>query len=324
MACEKEEESILRILLQDLEHLEHNQKGKQREGEFSDLAIALNCMKDDCLAEQTSIEDGIMALSISTAVATDQNELASIKCEETIAEYDHQLALALEKGDSNDDDVADVSNLCDRALREVNEDPLSTVIGDLMGRMDLSSKSLDDESSSSFSSSHKGPSMKQCVSCLENFDTTVTVRPCAHEFCRECMRQLFLGATKDEELYPPRCCGNVVPPGLALRLLSYKELRDFSESALEWTAKDRLYCAEPSCSKFIPPFAIRNEFGTCTRCHRQTHVHCRSFAHPGIDCPMDDALHDVLQIADTENWQRCFNCRAMVELQHGCNHITCR
>ncbi|KAK4938597.1 hypothetical protein LTR66_015080, partial [Elasticomyces elasticus] len=138
MACEKEEELILRILLQDLEHLEHNQRGKQREGEFSDLAIALNCMKDDCLAEQTSIEDGIMALSISTAVATDQNELASIKCEETIAEYDHQLALALEKGDSNDDDVADVSNLCDRALREVNEDPLSTVIGDLMGRMDLS------------------------------------------------------------------------------------------------------------------------------------------------------------------------------------------
>lgn len=66
------------------------------------------------------------------------------------------------------------------------------------------------------------------------------------------MKQLFLGATKDEELYPPRCCGNVVPPGLALRLLSYKELRDFSESALEWTAKDRLYCAEPTCSKLSP------------------------------------------------------------------------
>lgn len=39
---------------------------------------------------------------------------------------------------------------------------------------------------------------------------------------------------------------------------------------------------------------------------------------------MDVALHDVLDMAEARRWRRCYNCRAMVELQHGCNHIYCR
>lgn len=109
-----------------------------------------------------------------------------------------------------------------------------------------------------------------------------------------------------------------------MRVLNYDELQAFSKRTIEWTTKDRLYCAEPTCSKFIPPFSIQNKHSTCPECHQQTHLPCRSFAHPGVDCPMDDALHGVLAMANAENWRQCFNCQTMVELQHGCNHITCR
>ncbi|PVH71728.1 hypothetical protein DL98DRAFT_387736, partial [Cadophora sp. DSE1049] len=31
----------------------------------------------------------------------------------------------------------------------------------------------------------------------------------------------------------------------------------------------------------------------------------------------------VLQAADENGWQRCYSCRRLVELDIGCNHITC-
>ncbi|CAG8908251.1 unnamed protein product [Penicillium egyptiacum] len=190
-------------------------------------------------------------------------------------------------------------------------------MGDLMGRVALSDKASNNGEGSSLihpsraSSGMRDSGMRECASCFTKVDSIMFKGLCGHEFCRDCTRQMFLGAIKDEELYPPHCCGNVVPPGVALRILNYEELRRFSERALEWTAKDRLYCAEPTCSKFIPPFAVQHEHGTCPECHRQTHVLCRSLAHPRVDYPMDEPLHAVLEMAEAENWKRCFYCRTI-------------
>lgn len=104
-----------------------------------------------------------------------------------------------------------------------------------------------------------------------------------------------------------------LPPGAQHRMRSNKH-----------STKDRVYCAEQSCSKFIPPFNIENEHGMCPQCRRETHLPCRSLAHPGVDCPMYDKLQSILAIAEEENWRRCSNCRTMIELHHGCNHMTCR
>ncbi|KAA8650387.1 E3 ubiquitin-protein ligase [Aspergillus tanneri] len=316
---------ILQLLLEDLDHLENKQKGKQAAGKRTDFETALMYMRDEVMAAQNSIEDGILALSTSTAIATDQNLLASIRHDERIAEQDRRYALALDNEKSNPQDVSSILTKSKVASTDENEDAISVVIGDLMGRMTLNDGSVNGEGSSRHIASSKMANLgKDCDSCFEKCDVPMFAVPCGHKFCRDCTRQMFLGAIKDEELYPPRCCSNIVPPGIALRVLSYDELRAFGERAIEWTTKDRLYCAEPTCSRFIPPFAIQDDHGTCLECHQQTHLPCRSFAHPGVDCPMDGALHSVLAMADAENWRRCFNCRTMVELQHGCNHITCR
>lgn len=309
---------ILRLLLEDLDDLENRQKGKQGTGKETDLEIAISCLREDIRAMQTSIDDEILALSTSTAIATDQKILASLQREERLANQDHQLALALSNGTStsNRTNALDVSS-------DDDDNAVSIVMGDLMGRMSVSGASNNGEGSSYMRSS-RGDLMSECASCLTEVDSIMFKGACGHGFCLDCVRQMFLGAIRDEELYPPRCCGNVIPPGVALRILNYEELRNFSERALEWTAKDRLYCAEPTCSKFIPPFAIRDEHGTCPECHQRTHVPCRSLAHPRVDCPMDEPLHAILEMADAENWKRCFNCRTMVELHHGCNHMTCR
>ncbi|KAJ5793703.1 hypothetical protein N7457_000302 [Penicillium paradoxum] len=313
---------ILQLLLEDLESLEDRQKGKQGAGQETDIELALRCMREDVQATQTCIEDQILALSTSTAIATDQKILSSFQHEERVANEDRQLALALDSGTR----PPRTTPFAGPGMKspDDDDDTVSLVMEDLMDRMILNEKPLNGEGSSRVRSSRTHNFMRECASCLDKFDTTVFNGPCGHGFCYDCTRQMFLGAIKDEELYPPRCCGNVVPPGTAMRVLDYEELRKFSERALEWTAQDRLYCADPMCSKFIPAFAIQDQHGTCSECHQQTHLPCRSLAHPKIDCPMDENLDIVLEMADSKHWKRCFNCQTMVELRYGCNHITCR
>lgn len=320
MTSEDSNPAILQLLLDDLDYLEDRQKGKQVAGKHSDLELAISCMREDLMAAQTSVEDAVIALSISTAVATDQMLLNSIKNDEVNAEQDHAYALALSAGrPARPETPAPREEL----WMEDNDDAVSVVMCDLMSRIAIDNGEGSSHTRPPASQSKTPSTTSKCVSCLDEIHTSTYTSPCGHEFCLDCIKEMFLAATKDEELYPPRCCGETVPPGIALRVLNYKELSAFSERGMEWTAKDRLYCADPTCSKFIPPFAIKDKIGVCPSCKQSTHLTCRSLAHPGIDCPMDDALNNVLSIAENEGWRRCFHCRAMVELRHGCNHITC-
>lgn len=309
----------LQLYLEDLTELEDQQKGKQVAGKLTDLELAIASMKDELLAARVSLQDHVLAISTSTAIATDQNILMSIRYDENVAQRDHQLARGMDRDEHciphNANESAPAAEGFD------NSDAISTVMGDLMERMTLAHR--EDDGGPSRRSAQTHHTLIQCGSCLEDTEAFFE-SSCGHEFCRDCTRQLFLGAIKDEELYPPRCCGRIIPPGITLRILSYQELRTFSERAIEYAAKDRVYCAEPTCSKFIPPFAVHDDHGVCSECHQETHLPCRALAHPGIDCPLDNTLQDVLTMADAENWMRCFNCRTLIELQHGCNHITCR
>lgn len=162
-----------------------------------------------------------------------------------------------------------------------------------------------------------------CDSCLEQRQILLT-KSCNHSYCHTCIRDLFLGAMRDEELYPPRCCAEPFPAETASQVLSNKELVNFNQKATEYTAKNRVYCAEPGCSSFIPQSAIQSDIGSCPRCQKETHLPCGALVHPGVDCPLDSTLQNVLSMANTQGWQRCYSCRAMVELYHGCNHMTCR
>jgi hypothetical protein len=51
---------------------------------------------------------------------------------------------------------------------------------------------------------------------------------------------------------------------------------------------------------------------------------CKAASHGILDCPKDDATAAVLATAHEAGWSRCCGCRALVELAHGCYHMTCR
>ena len=139
--------------------------------------------------------------------------------------------------------------------------------------------------------------------------------PCKHEYCRDCIQGLFQASLTDDTLFPPRCCKQPITFGGGVRI------RSFESKLIEFDTPDRTYCSNQLCSAFIRVENILEEKATCPECSTITCTVCKSESHLG-DCPADAGLQQVLAAAEEHRWQRCFNCRRVIELEVGCNHIT--
>lgn len=162
---------------------------------------------------------------------------------------------------------------------------------------------------------------RQCIVCdlkkplFETFQT-----PCGHDYCQECLHTLFQLSVTDETLFPPRCCRQEIPFQSVKIYLSSALLATLELKSIEFKTSDRTYCSQPSCSLFIAPLDITGEQATCTTCGTRTCTICKNNTHDG-DCLEDIATQQVLETARQQGWQRCYNCRRLVELDMGCNHM---
>jgi len=230
-------------------------------------------------------------------VVSDQHVLTTLMGEEGLAEDDHTLAVAF-GGDEARLDLNEEP--AERRKRDVPQpgnvevDSVCEVLGSLakmsvkQGDNGMNGENVATSASSASSSARSGP----CVSCMKNVKEEALIRSsCDHLYCRDCVRDLFLAATKDEELYPPRCCGNVFSPEFAMQLLSYKELAVFSAKGVEFTSETKTDCGDPTCSTFLLPWLIDEERATCPKCWKTTHVPCQTVVEDGPDheCPPDEA-----------------------------------
>jgi len=161
-----------------------------------------------------------------------------------------------------------------------------------------------------------------CTACQEQVAFFNLARaPCDHEYCRDCLRELFLASLGDDSLFPPRCCRQPIATGSSICIFLTGDLiQRYEQKKIEFETPDRTYCSNPACSTFIRVENIAHEQASCQSCLTITCTVCKS-THTG-DCPEDMALQQVLDAAEEHGWQRCYNCRRLVELEIGCNHIT--
>lgn len=180
----------------------------------------------------------------------------------------------------------------------------------------------------------------ECASCFEELSLvspTLVTLPCTHHYCRSCMVALITTSMNTECLYPPKCCLTPIPLQIIIKTLEKKERDAYKGKAAEYAipADRRWYCPNTKdCGRWIPPkrlrcFSYRGESRlSCPFCECRICGICRGIAHEqqGEDglCPHDTGLKKTLATAQAEGWQRCYNCRAIVELNAGCRHITCR
>ncbi|KAB8204430.1 hypothetical protein BDV34DRAFT_213885 [Aspergillus parasiticus] len=162
----------------------------------------------------------------------------------------------------------------------------------------------------------------ECVACMEakpSFD--VFKATCSHYYCRSCTGRLVRDSFVDESLFPPKCCRVPFPLPTVKAFLDEEVIRRFEEKTVEHNDFNRTYCANLSCSRYLPPAPMALTTRLCPSCNTETCPTCKQRAHAGI-CV--DGEVEILKMAEVEGWQRCARCRNMVELKSGCNHITCR
>ncbi|KAG4430281.1 hypothetical protein IFR05_014228 [Cadophora sp. M221] len=165
--------------------------------------------------------------------------------------------------------------------------------------------------------------LKSCVCCADDFEPTYTSQmPCKHDYCHFCVQRVVINSLVNETLYPPRCCKQPFDMDSMRQALTPELISGFYEKKVEFETVDRTYCSNPTCSTFLYPVNIVADTGTCPKCLTTTCVMCKAATHKG-DCLQDTATQQVLALANAEGLKRCEHCKRMIELKHGCNHITC-
>ncbi len=324
---------MIQLQLEDTYLLSSSTKGKSREDELSDAEIALQLYQQELEVGASIISDRRMTQSIAYAVQADGRILTEALLQEDNAVRDREVARRL----TDNADLSDMESQETASEAEVMDDELLEKLAVLWvsglgkGQQILDDADLDvgsittNAESSSWAANRSAittPINHRCVACREDkkfFD--VARVPCRHEYCRDCLEDLFQMSLTDESLFPPRCCRQPIPMKLVRMFLESQLVQAYEAKKIEIETPNRTYCCSQICSAFIQAESITDDVSTCLNCSTTTCTTCKAATHVG-DCPSDTTLQQVLEIAAENGWQRCYSCWRVVELDHGCNHMT--
>ncbi|KAL7919313.1 hypothetical protein ACQKWADRAFT_301699 [Trichoderma austrokoningii] len=329
MDYETDQASLDLIIQLQLEDAQSMVKGKYQEGKAPDFDLALELFNAELATLHAFIHDREMSRSLARAVVSDADVIRQLVDEEEQATRDRMLALhGFDDDDVAGDNLFPPRQLLDTAsLRENISDEmvnkLVLLFHDDGGPSPIAESSKMGERANR--SMVRVGNRRRCIVCREDFPFVDTLRcPCSHDYCRGCLSSYISNAINDESIFPPRCCGKAIPlDGVNQIFIPADILGKYRAKELEFSSKDRLYCYRPNCSTFIPTQFIKDEVATCIKCRDKTCTICKGASHAG-DCPKDTETANILRIAGDHGWKRCFQCRRLVELAHGCNHIYCK
>ncbi len=309
-------------------------KGKHPEGQESDVQVAMDILKADLESWATVGSDKAMCRSMARAIRSDGHVIQAA-VQEVQAARDREFARnldspgAVQASDPGAQDAAHQAFLLETSLDE--ELAIKLQILYMSNSDDEDGYHLPgtapESSSSAASRLHPADTgqpdkKRECTACGDRHHFFDLARcPCDHEYCRACFAELFQNALKDESLFPPRCCRQPIPLEENRAVLPAPLVGQFLAKKMELETPNRIYCYDPQCSTFVPPGLVADELARCPSCDKRTCAICRGETHEG-DCPADESLQQLLSMAGESGWQRCHSCRRLVELNHGCNHIS--
>ncbi|KAK6541085.1 hypothetical protein TWF694_008461 [Orbilia ellipsospora] len=320
-----EDDDLVLALMLQLEELGievDTRKGKERAGSRTDRNAALTDFKDTLEGLSTFHSDRRMAQSMAVAVHQDAVAITELVAVEAIAVRDREQVLREE-------------NMSFRATLATDFDDTASVFTDFEQHTNLPSyvfeyHSEDDESGPSSKPQIKGIQYYTgrkitCSICVTSVPHSNTIKcPCNHIYCSDCLRKYIQNAMKDESMYPLKCCRLEVPNQILSQILSPREYQEYINKGIEYSTANRLYCANKKCLKFISPDMIDEvaQAALCGSCGTAVCTLCKNEEHAGL-CRKDEGLEAVMLAASQNGWRQCFKCQRMIELQHGCHHMTC-
>ncbi|KAF8637460.1 hypothetical protein AX17_002805 [Amanita inopinata Kibby_2008] len=289
-----------------------------------DTELALLSQEVELTALVRNLEDEIMAKSMDRALERDAEVLRALEMIERSEREDRRAAEVLER-----EEVMLPETQAQRVVGrkgfvvperpndrngEKDEEDARTVVG--------SSKSVAGPSGIRDTS----PKV-ECISCTEMFvKSRCIIAPCTHTYCHGCLISLVEACTRDESLYPLKCCKQTFPLPSFIGVLNVKLRLQFEEKSREFGTRTewRVYCCNPRCSAFLGSSEGRQEDIVCGECRTVTCTGCKQSAHLSQSCQENADVKKLREMAKQEKWQTCPGCQAIVELNVGCYHMTCK
>ncbi|CAM1504890.1 Fc.00g024810.m01.CDS01 [Cosmosporella sp. VM-42] len=300
---------------EDLEELVNKQKGKEREDQVPDTNVAIDACRSELAVLESHLFDLRMCNSIAKAVRLDGKLISETIAADDQVAADRQFAQGL-KANGGTPAAIPISD-----KPALDDEFISKLEALYLGCPDR--EFLEQPESSAWAASRAPPKASKCISCQDEYSLTDVARcPCSHEYCRGCLALLFEASMKDETLFPPRCCTQPIPIDINRIFLPPELVGEFNAKKVELETIDRTYCHDATCSTFVPLQFIKGNVAHCVRCSKKTCSICKGASHQG-ECPQDPAFQEILRVATENGWQRCQPCGRIVELDQGCNHMTC-
>ncbi|KAK4695449.1 hypothetical protein P7C71_g2305, partial [Lecanoromycetidae sp. Uapishka_2] len=274
----------------------------------ADLILALQLEDvEELKHELGSVEDEDTTSDIKAVLDLYREELKALAATIT----DRRYGLKLGEAESGSQPPSPVSS-----ATPMFDDVLTKSFTQLTIEENLSSETDD-------SLIYQEAAVQSCAACGdEEPSSQVIAAPCGDFYCKPCIAELFVLAMEDESLFPPRCCKQPITLEVAGSALNEAQRENFEHKSIEFGTTDRTYCYNSTCSAFIPPAEIDGEKAACPQCEHLTCAVCKSSAHDG-DCPKDLNYIALMEAAAAAGYQTCFQCKRLVELDIGCNHMTC-
>jgi hypothetical protein len=164
------------------------------------------------------------------------------------------------------------------------------------------------------------PFQISCVACFDVLSHQDAHRgQCGHQWCRTCLVNRYESAANSTHLFPAQCCNVPILPDNHAPINPETWARYF-EKKEEVETPNPTYCSKRECSRFISLQNINEGQARCI-CGHITCADCKAEWHTG-KCVVDASTEHFLNLARREHWQRCVQCRAMIERIDGCNEIS--
>ena len=292
---------IARMALEDIEELYNSRKGKGRyDAPLTDAEVALQMQAENLRTFLKLIDDSQVAQSLATENA------GSTAC-------------------SSEDTTP-------RWVLQNNFDYVSECIGTVLkiNRLGVHARRSNTLFKTTFFHSSTIFRLQcQCTVCLNTYPTSSGFcAPCDHYYCEDCLMDLVYATTRDESLFPPKCCKQNFPTQDILTCLKQDQelLSLFQTKSIEFgtPSNRRIYCPTPKCSTFLSVMGESSGGVPCPHCHIIVCTSCKNTAHPGEDCTVAASTLKLKELARSKGWKTCPGCSGVVELSLGCFHVICR
>ncbi|KAK1215573.1 hypothetical protein PQX77_021817 [Marasmius sp. AFHP31] len=341
---------IAQLHLQDVDMINHSHKGKaKQDSPLTDEEYAFQLQADLVKSFLGDMEDKRMAGILGAVIDSDLRLVEQITIREQAEKDDHRYATALARGEplpEKSDAQRRVENFEVVDRRRYGGSRILTYSTNPDDVTRDSSRATDNgNATASGSNSTQGTSGRSiqplffhaqlahglssttCVVCVDRVPSqrAFHAAACGHYYCRGCLVDLVQACTRDESLYPLRCCKqNLSLPGV-FPFLDTETRTNFQIKAREFDVQpdNRLYCTNPVCSTFLGSNMGGKRTVTCTTCLTTVCTGCKKASHLG-ECTDNEAFRQLQALAREEGWQTCPGCRRIINLHHGCFHMTCK